>query len=372
MKIPTPLIHRYILYTKLLLFFGLFASCTKDPVREVTVSPPDTTTVPVSYKNGIFIINEGNYNWGNASVSVILPDKNLVIQDIFQKANSRSLGDVAESMKIKNNLGYLIVNNSNRIEVVTVDNFKSLTTIPGLNSPRFMEFVDSTKAYITNLQKNITVIDLRSNTISKVIKTATWTENLLKYDRYMLVTSIGKFSDPTSDRVPVVYVIDTQTDQITDSILTGKEPIGMVIDKKQKVWVLCSGGYDNFEQPSLLRINPELRIIEKKFTFTEIGKVPSKLCINPTGDTLYYLNGGVYMMAVSASALPSQSLIPSEGRLLYGLAIHPLTGHIFVSDAKDYVQNGTAYQYNHTGTLLKEFQTGRIPGSFCFSESKSK
>lgn len=372
MNILSQIIHKTNYLTAFVLLFGLIIGCSKDPVREVIKEPDDTTTQPVSYQKGIFIINEGNYNWGNASVTVIIPEKSIVIQDVFQKANSRSLGDVAESMKLNKNLGYLVVNNSNRIEVVTISDFKSVTTISGLNAPRFMELVDSTKAYVTNLQKNITVIDLTTNTISKLIKTGTWTENLLKYDHYMMVTSVGKFSDPTSDRVPMVYIIDTQTDKITDSIQTGKEPIGIVIDKKQKVWVLCSGGYDNFELPSLLRINPELKIIEKRFIFTGTGKVPSKLCMNPTGDTLYFLNGGVYKMAVNSAVLPEQPFILANGRLFYGLALHPVTGHIFVSDAKDYVQNGTAYQYNQQGTLIKEYSAGRIPGSFCFTETKTK
>jgi hypothetical protein len=145
-----------------------------------------------------------------------------------------------------------------------------------------------------------------------------------------------------------------------------------VIDKKQKVWVLCSGGYDYFEAPSLIRLNPELRIIEKTFTFSDPTEVPSRLCINTTGDTIYFLKHGVCQMPVASAALPDKPLISSAGRLLYGLAIQPSTGHIYVSDAKDYVQNGTVYQYDVTGKLIRQNQAGRIPGSFCFTDNSSK
>ena len=347
-------------------------SCSKEPVREQIIEPPDTTTLPVSYENGIFIVNEGNYNWGNASVTFLDNKNNSVIQDIYRKSNSRSLGDVAESMKIARNLGYVVINNSNRIEVVSLKDFKSVISITGLSSPRYLEIVDSNKAYATNLQNNISIIDLQSNTVAGTIKTTSWTENLLRYDKYMLVTSIGGFNEPSSQRKAQVLVIDTQIDAIVDSIETGKEPIGIVIDEKQKVWVLCSGGYDNYEAPSLIRINPELRLVEKVFTFPNPKEVPSRLCINNTGDTMYFIKGGVFQMPVTSTVLPEKSLIPSDGRLFYGLAIHPNTGTIYVSDAKDYVQNGEAYQYNVHGVLIRQYTTGRIPGSFCFTKNSSK
>jgi hypothetical protein len=346
------------------------SACTKEPIREKPVIID--TTKAATYENGIFVVNEGNYNWGNASVTFLDNSTNTVIQDIFSKSNDRTLGDVAESMTISGNLGYLVINNSNRIEVVSLKDFKSIKTISGLHSPRYMQVIDSNKAYATNLQNYISVIDLKTNSVTGTIKTTSWTENLIRYDKYMLVTSIGSFNKPSSQRKAQIMVIDTETDSIVDSIQSGKEPISIVIDKKQKVWVLCSGGYDNYEAPSLLRINPELRVVEKTFTFPNATEVPSRLCMNPTADTIYYLKGGVYQMPVTSAALPAQPLIKADGRLLYGLNIHPTTGRIYVSDAKDYVQNGAAYQYNVQGTLIKQYITGRIPGSFCFTKNSIK
>lgn len=346
-------------------------SCTKDPIREEKKKPVDTTHVQ-TYKSGIFIINEGNFNWGNASVTYIDSTGNTVIQDIFSRANSRNLGDVAQSMTISGSLGYLVINNSNRIEVVNLDDFKVVKTITGLQSPRYLHVIDSGKAYATNLQNSITILDLATNSVKGTIKAGGWTENMIPYGNYVLVTSIGKFSEPSQLRKAQLFVIDTRTDAIIDSIESGKEPIGLVIDKKQKVWVLCSGGYDNYEPATLMRVNPELRIVEKTFTFPNPDNPPSRLCINPGGDTLYFLRGGVYQMPVTAADLPAEPLIPAAGRNLYGLSIHPVTGRIYVSDVKDYVRDGAAFQYTVTGEKVKEYPTGRIPGSFCFSQTAAR
>lgn len=360
-------------YNLLVLFLFTFIalyteSCSKDPIREKQDGPPDTIPVTQTYTNGIFIINEGNFNWGNASVTYIDQNTGAVQQNIFEKANQRSLGDVAQSMKVYKNYGLIVINNSNKVEVVTLKDFKSFRSVSGFNSPRYIEVVDSNKAYVSNLTKDISVIDLKTFTVERTIQTPTWTEGLVKFDHFVFVTSVGNYFLSNVNRKAQLYVIDAEKDMIVDSIVTGKEPLGIVIDKKQKVWVMCTGGYDHYEAPSLIRIDPALRLVEKVFTFPANSTIPSKFCINPTADTLYFIKGGVFQMPVTSVELPSEPLIPADGHLFYGLAIHPKTGSIFVSDAIDYVQNGVVYQFSpKTGQQIKSFNAGRIPGSFCFT-----
>ena len=353
----------------LLLTIFIAFSCNKKNIDEITVpggnEPPVT---PVSYENGIFIVNEGNYNWGNASISFINGKDYLVHNDIFQLANKKNLGDVAESMKVYNDMGFIVVNNSNSIEVVSLKDFKSIKTITGFNSPRNIEIIDSNKAYVTNMIRDIAVIDLKSLTITKIIHFQDWTESMILYNDYLFVTSVGNYTASNAARKAKIQIIRTSDDQVVDSIMTGKEPLSILLDRKQKMWVLCTGGFDKYEDPTLLRIDPELKIVEKTFKFVKGTDTPSRLCINPTGDTIYYLNNGVYQMPVNSPSLPSQPLIPADGHLFYGLGVNPGNGNLFVSDAVDYVQNGWVYQFNQSnGNLIKAFRAGRIPGSFCFS-----
>ncbi|HTX87646.1 MAG TPA: DUF5074 domain-containing protein [Bacteroidales bacterium] len=361
-----------VVFLVLLLF--VLGSCSKDPIREKQTNPPPPST-DTSYQYGDFVINEGNFTWGNASVTYINPSENAVTQDIFYQANGRDLGDVAAMMKIHDSLAYLVVNNSNTIEVVKLKDFKSVKTISGtgLNKPRAIEFVnDFEKAYVTNLVKDISVIDLKTNSVYKTIQTPNWTEGMVRYGNYIFFACIGGYNLPNSERNPQILVVDILQDRIVDSIKTGKEPLGMVMDRKNKIWILCTGGYDNFEPPSLLRVDPVLQIVEQTFHFQNSTGTPSRLCINGTGDTLYFLDNGVYQMPVTSADIPSAAFIPGDGHSFYGLGIHPTTGNIFVSDAVDYVQNGTVYQYNQNdGSLIRSFEAGKIPGSFCFSVKPS-
>ncbi|MBL7138493.1 MAG: YncE family protein [Bacteroidales bacterium] len=349
----------------------VITSCSKDPIRPTTdpVDPPPGDSV--TYSEGFFIVNEGNFNWGNASVTYVDYSTGTAHQHIFQQANNRPLGDVAQSMKVMNNRGYIIVNASNRIEVVDLINFKLIKSIEGFNSPRYIEFIDSTKAYVTNLYKDISVIDLTTLTITKTIQIPEWTEGMVRYNKFMFITCIGSFTQPSSKRKAKLLILDTKEDYIVDSIQTATEPVAIVIDKKLKLWVLCSGGWDGFSAPMLIRVNPDLKQVEKAFSFPS-NETPSRLSINPTGDTIYYMQNGIFQMPVTAPSLPTQPLISSDDHLFYGMAVHPIDGTIYASDAIDYVQDGMAFQFSSsTGTQIRAWKTGRIPGSFCFGETRN-
>jgi len=83
-------------------------SCSKDPIRQVTgpeIPPPDDT---ITFDKGFFIVNEGNYTWGNASVTFIDEASGVIEQDLYQRINNKPLGDVAQSMEIINGKGYIV------------------------------------------------------------------------------------------------------------------------------------------------------------------------------------------------------------------------------------------------------------------------
>ena len=355
----------YLILPIIILVFGIF-SCSKAPIRQEGPPPPPPPVTDTSHR-GVYVINEGNFNWGNSSVTYIDLTDSVIAKDVFKSINDRGLGDVAEGMKIFNGKGFIVVNNSNKIEVVSLPSFKSVKTITGFNSPRAIEFIDSSKAYVTNLLKDISIVDLKSLTITKTISMPDWTEGIIRYKHWVFVTCVGQYTEPNSMRKAKLIVIDSDVDKIVDSIASGKEPVGIVLDKREKIWVLCTGGFDNYEAPTLIRINPDLMIAEKIFTFPNINDAPSRLCINSLGDTLYFLKDGIFQMPVTSSAIPGTPFIPSNGHLFYGLGIDPANGNIFVTDAIDFAQNGWVYRYNQlTGALLNSYSAERIPGSFCF------
>ena len=164
-----------------------------------------------------------------------------------------------------------------------------------------------------------------------------------------------------------VQVINTTTDKLIDSIVVGKEPNSMVMDKNNKLWVLCSGGYNNEEIPSLVCINPNTLSVEKTLLFASKYLSPTSLDINPTKDTLYYVSNDIYKMSINETAIPLTPFIKKGTRLFYSLAVSPSTNELFISDAIDYTQNGFVFRFDANGNVMDSVRAGITPSWFSFN-----
>jgi hypothetical protein len=336
-----------------LLLVSLLAltSCTEDPALVEVPHQADSG-------NTVFVLNEGNYQSGNASVSAIHLSTNEVTAELFQAANQRPIGDVLQSAALVNGEGWLVVNNSQKIERVNLGNFKASEPITGFHSPRYALEISPTKVYVTDLYANrIHIVNSVSGNITGHISCSGWTEQLMRVGEEIWVCNVRRNK---------IYVIDPTLDLISDSISVGDDPSALVIDVNQHVWVLCKGKIPpNETAGSLWKIDPITKSVIRHVSFPLNPYHPSHLKLDSSKLNLYFIFNGVYKMSVADSLLPENALIPLNNNLFYGLNIHN-DGSIWVSDAKDYVQKGLVFRYNQVGQLLKTYSVGYIPGSFYF------
>ncbi len=327
-------------------------SCIKDKPKE-----PINTNITINTGQTVLVINEGNFGWGTGSISLYDPQSKVVIEDYYQQKNNTSVGNVCQSITRYNNNYYIVVNNSNKILVVNSTDFIKTATITGLNSPRYLLPITFNKAYVSDLYANsIQIIDLISNTISGSIPCMRGTEQMIEIYGKAFVTNTNS---------NYCYVINTSNDIITDSINIGKNGASICLDKNSKIWVLTSGD-TNFNQPGkLTKINPITLQIEQSLLFNTNDN-PSKLCINKTKDTLYYLNNGVYQFPIVSNNLNQTPLINQGPKLYYGLGVNPNDYTIYVSDAIDYVQKSKIEIYKPNGSLVTKFNAGIISNGFMF------
>ena len=313
---------------------------------------------------GLFILNEGNFMYGNSTLSFYDPATKKVQNDVFYTVNNLPLGDVAQSMVIRDNLGYIVVNNSGKIYVIEPSTGKYTGKITGLTSPRYIHFISAEKAYISDLYAGkITIVNPKTNQITGSVRTPghASTEQLIQWNDFIFV-SCWSYDN-------TILVIDSRTDLVVDSIKTGKQPVGLVLDKYNKIWTLCDGGWVktgvNGRAPMLQRIDPATRSVEKTFTLTS-DAAPSRLAINGAGDSLLFINNGVWKLGVTQTTLSDHPFLVTGKHLYYSLTVDPVNSEIYLSDAIDYQQQGVIYRYSALGTRIDSFKTGIIPGSFCF------
>jgi DNA-binding beta-propeller fold protein YncE len=345
----------------LFLLLVLLNGC--DP--EGGIAPPQK---PAS--SGLFVLNQGNYMFSNASLSYYDPETREVENKVFYRTNQFELGDVAQSMTIYDSLAFIVMNNSARVDVMNVNTFRYVNTIDGLVSPRHVLLISAEKGYISDLYaKSIFIFNPQTYEVTGTISLDNGseefyqhpTEQLLRFGDYVF-TNCWSFDNK-------ILLIDTRTDALVDSIETGVQPVAMVIDYRQKLWVLTDGGYRGnpfgHEVPRLIRYDA-LRLEEEFSVSFGLDDKPTALALNGSGDTLYLVNHHVWQMPVVATTFPPQPFIDKGSRQFYALAVDAYSSEVYVSDAVDYLQAGSIYRYNAQGQPVDTFKTGIVPGFFCF------
>ncbi|MBA3665607.1 MAG: hypothetical protein H0W61_15585 [Bacteroidetes bacterium] len=336
----------------LFLAIVLFYSCVKDKPNSAI-----NTQVQLSGSKKVYVVNEGNFMAGNSTISLYDPGSGQVIEKYYQgQNNSAALGDVAQSLIFYNSGFYLVVNNSAKI-VVCDEQMKYKATVTGFTSPRYILPVSNSKAYVSDLYANkLFVVNLNSNSITTSIPCPGWTEKMVLSYNKVFVTNIKR---------NYVYVINPANDIKTDSINVGPAAGDIVVDKNDKVWVLSAGNNTAAIVPSLNKIDPLTNQVESTLNFA-LTDTPGSLCLNKTKDTLYFLNGGIFRMPISASSLPATPLIQKGNRTYYGLGINRNDYTIYASDALDYIQRSNVYIFDASGNEKTFFKAGINANSFYF------
>ncbi len=317
---------------------------------------------------GLFITNEGMFQYGNATLSYYDPETKSVENEVFYRANAMKLGDVAQSMTIRDGVGWIVVNNSHVIFAIDINTFKEVGRITNLASPRYIHFVSDEKAYVTQIWDNrIFIVNPKRYEITGYIECPNMamesgsTEQMVQYGKYVFVNCWSYQNR--------ILKIDTETDQVVDELIVGIQPTSLVMDKNYKLWTITDGGYEEspygYETPSLYRIDAARFEIEKQFRFKP-GDSPSEVQINGEGDKLFWINKDIWSMDVEADRVPVRPFLKYRDTKYYGLTVNPRNGDVYVADAIDYQQQGVIYRYTADGEPVDEFYVGVTPGAFCW------
>lgn len=337
----TFLYYRLALATALLPL--ALTSCTKD-------DEPAALDVG-SAGNNAYVLNEGNYTRANAAVSLFNKATKALNPDIFRAVNQADLGDVVQSMTVVGNRGYVVVNNSNKIEVVGLPDFKSVATIGGVQQPRYLLVAGpANTAYVTEWRGGpspapytagrISRLDLTTNAVVSSQPTGTNPGRPVLANGRLYVpcyndNTVSVFEAATGAALPTVA-------------LPSPSPNSAVADASGQVWVLCEGDYA--ATPGALLRLPAAGSNAPILSLLFAGSGATGLRVSPDGQQLYYsYNGAEYRMSVTAMALPA---VPLIRRNFYGFDIDPATGILYGCNATDYATPGSVVRYQSNGTLL--------------------
>lgn len=340
----------------------LFVSCSDDD--------SDSNRPSGAYDNGMLIINQGNWGQGNSTVS-FLSDELVLENNIFGAVNpGHILGDTAQDIGFKGDLAYIVMNASNKIQIVNRYTFAHVGTISGLDNPRYIAIEDN-KAYVTNwgdgsvtTDDYVAVINLSTNAVTSEIAVAEGPERILEEDGKLYVSHKGGYGYGNT-----ITVINASSGAVVTTISVGDVPNTME-EEDGKLYVMCEGKpfWADSETPgSLVVINLSTNTVASTIAFTGTSH-PSNLVIED--DKIYFTEGSdIYTMAKNATTLPSAPLFTTAEQGVYGVSAFAVEDNrIYVGDATDFNSNGKVYVYSLAGTLQNTFTVGITPAGFYFND----
>jgi DNA-binding beta-propeller fold protein YncE len=339
----------------------LFVQCSDDP------EPVEESF----FKNGVFIVNEGNFTDSDGSLSYYDFDSSRVGNKVFESINNRPLAAIFQSMAFYEQNGYIIDSNG-RIEIVAEKDMTSVGTISsGLALPRYFAG-HSDYGYVTdwgpyndfweNPDSKIHILDINTMQILESLGTPSRPEDILVYNDLIYVANSA---------TDLITVYDPGVNDLVDSIEVNNGPVQFVLDKNEDLWVISTGAY--ISGGALQKV--DLANAEVIQTVDLSGISPNgRLAINGAGDLLFfmgeiwsldytYTNNKVYKTTIH---LPGKySEIISE-RNLYGLGVDPQEDEVYVADAVAFQGNGKVYTFDFNGEKINEYSVGRGPRDFVF------
>jgi hypothetical protein len=344
-----------IIYFFSFLFIITFISCEQNNSDEIQLE-------------GIYIVNEGQFNNNNGSITVLDPETNAVSENYFQQQNSRSLGDIVQDLSFHKGKGYIVVNNSKKLEIIDKETFETIDVIGDLSYPRQFLAVSDDKGYLTDgasadgSNAHVLVIDLQNHTITDSIEVGKGPESMVLVNDHVYVSNAGGHSFGNT-----VSVISTADNEVVETIEVTGLPTDLVVDKNQHVWVYCKGNlnWDTFvyEGAQLVKINSETYATQSydMGTLTAYGNY--LLAIDGNQENLYFTGvSGIYKMSIDATRIPESPVI---NKISYGLDVNPVNDEIYclMTTAQS---KGMVYRYDKNHNLLDSAQVGYAPNAVVF------
>ena len=219
--------------------------------------------------------------------------------------------------------------------------------------------VSDSKAYISDIfADKITVYSLLEDKIIGEIKTGRWIENFVISGKIVYASCPWAFGKPVSKWV---YVIDSESDKVTDSIKTGISPSQVVIDKNGFLWTLCIGNSYEGIKGSLFKTDIKTLKNTDSLHFGEILNIfNSGMQLNQSKDTLYVMYNDIIKIPVTGKIVP-ETIIKRQKENYYGLGIDNTRHLIYVTDALNFAEKGKVYIYSKNGKLIRTLSAGFLP-----------
>lgn len=368
---------------------ALFAACREDEV----VVPTEYDILPVTVPEGsdvvgMYLLNEGNMGSNKCTLDYLDFVQGYYVRNLYAERNPhviKELGDVGNDIRVYGSRLYVVVNCSNKLEVLDARTGVRIAQvdIPNCRYVNFYRGHAYVSSYVGPVQINnpnavkgaVYKVDTLTLKVEGKCTVGYQPEEIEVLGEYLYVANSGGYMAPNYDNT--VSVIELEGFRQMQKIPVGINLHRVKADNHGRLWVTSRGDYET--------ISSNLYVLQKKkgrneMEVTDTLNIPcSNFCIS--GDSLYYYstewNNFTQQNTITYGIINTETLqrvsnsfitdgTQADITIPYGISIHPDTGDIYITDAKNYVSSGVLHCYSKDGKHKWSVRTGDIPAHMCF------
>lgn len=367
-----------------LLAVMLCASACKPDANEPIKPNGDAVTAPQENPayGAFYLLNEGTMGANKATIDFFDYTTGYYENDIFAKRNPAivdELGDVGTSLVVYGTKMYAIINGSNLVEIMDA---KTATHIASVTIPNVRNMVcEGPNVYFSSyagpMQMGgeqlgyVVEMDTTTFALGRTVTVGRQPEEMVVIDGKLYVANSGGYTPQNYDNT--VSVVDLATFTEVEKIPVAINLHRMFKASNGTLYVSSRGNYGD--------VPANLYVIDTQSkTAVALGKGVTAYAIKD--DTayiiditygpapLYQTEYSYYTLNLLSGQIDQKMFVSEQVRdqivYPYSVAVHPVTGHILLTDAGNFVTPGTIFYCNEQGQLLWKHTTGDIPASIAF------
>jgi len=340
--------------TTTFLFWGCESTTEPQPIRELN--------------KAVIVVNEGGFQAGNSSITTYSIEDKTAQSDVYYTVNDlKSLGDTGNDLVIVDEKGFIAVTGSNKIEVVTINDFKSIGEIDftDFGGPRNI-VISENMGYATTSNSALVKFDVNSLSIIDTLNLGFKPEGITSADGKLFIAISGWGSGNS------ITVVDETAFKIVKNILVKENPIN-ICSIGNIVYSISTGTYSYFGGDGmgmLTKIDAKsMNIIDT----LQIEENPGRFAFND-GEELFVINGNGIVhisgkdMSIVNPTLISAATVNNISYSIYSVGYDKDAEMLYLGNPKDFSQNGEIAIFDLSGNEQERFDVGINPGTIVFKK----
>ena len=340
-----------------------FTSCADDS------DEPNIPGIDPLAKNLTYILNEGLWGSNNANISIMYEIEGApnVTANYYEVINGQKMGDIANAMMEEDDNIYVVLNGSKyvaRLDMSTKE--QARYTFPeGEGEPRCID-VEDDYAYVTQYGGKVSKFNIKDMTLAGTFEGGDNLEGIVEKDGKLYVVNAWKIDGSNNYSYnKEILVIDAKTMSLTNTIPVVENPEN-IYEIDDKIYAISRGNYRDI--PSVLQVI-DTKTGTSKVILNDVEKITKGhngyiYGIRTTYDANWDLVNSFFIYHPKTNEVSETSFLKDaptsfSTSAIYILEVDETTGYIYVG-ISDYVNNGTIYQFDQTGKLIRQYDSGGI------------